>query len=331
MTKMRIGQAFATTIAEEMRRDPRIFVMGTDLFRRGGHFAQVLGVGQEFGRDRVRDAPISEAGLVSAGVGAALNGMRPVVDLNFVDFALGAMDEIVNQAAKVRYMSGGADMPLVIRASSGVAAYAAQHNNSLEGVFAGTPGLFVVMPTTPADTRGLLQTCLRDNRDPVVFMMPKRLSSIREDVDLDAAPIPLGRASVRVPGTDVTLVSYGATVRKCVAAAQQLADEGIQAEVIDLRCLAPVDHNTVLESVATTRRCIVVSEGPAFCGYASEIAALVQEQLFNALLAPVTRLTARHAPIPNAPSLYESMIPQTETVVDAVRRLHDRKRTEVGR
>lgn len=321
MAKMRLGQVFALTLAEEMRRDPSIFVMGTDLFRRGGHFAQVLGLGEEFGESRVRDTPISEAALVAAGVGAALNGARPVVDLNFADFALSAMDEIVNQAAKMRYMSGGAPVPLLIRASSGVAGYAAQHNNSLEGVFASTPGLFVVMPTTPQDLRGLLQTCLRDSSDPVIFLMPKRLSSIRQEVDLEAGPIPLGSARISRSGRNVTLISYGATVRKIEAAADELSEENIDCEVIDIRSMAPLDIETILESVKKTRLALVVTEAPCFGNFAAEIAARIESSLHSDLVQPVARMSAPHAPIPHAPVLFESMIPQIPEIVQATRNL----------
>ena len=229
MAAVTLAQAYQQGMREEMERDQTIFLLGTDLYDRGGHFAQVLGLGKEFGRTRVRDMPISEAAMMAAGVGAALNGTRPVVDLNFIDFAFGAMDEIINQAAKMRYMFG-TPMPLVIRASSGVALYAAQHNNSLEALFASFPGLLVALPSTPADTKGLLKSALR-GQDPVIFMMHKRLGNVRGEVGGPDDLVPFGRAAIRREGSDVTIVAYSHMVVKALAAAESLAQEGIDAEV----------------------------------------------------------------------------------------------------
>ena len=212
--QLTLVQGFREGLQAEMRRDDSVFVLGEDMFHRGGNFAQVAGLGQEFGPSRVRDCPISEAAIVAAGVGAALNGMRPVIDLNFVDFALSAMDEIVNQAAKARYM-WGQPVPIVIRASAGVALFASQHNNSLEATFAHTPGLAVVMPSTAADAMGLIIAAIRSD-DPVIFLMHKRLTGLRGPVDAGAReqPTPLGKASVRRQGGGATIVTYGATVAR---------------------------------------------------------------------------------------------------------------------
>ena len=312
-----VGQAFQQGMREEMTRDDTIFVLGTDLFIRGGHFAQVKGLGPEFGRDRVIDAPISEAAMVAAGVGAAMNGMRPVVDLNFMDFAFGAMDEIVNQAAKARYL-WGKPVPLVIRASSGVALYAAQHNNSLEAWFMHTPGLVVVMPSNASDTKGLLKSALR-GEDPVVFFMHKRLTGSRGEVGGPDDLVPIGKAKVVRAGGKATLVSSGIVVAKVLKAADALSAEGVDVEVIDLRTISPLDMDTIAGSVRKTGRAIVVTEEPPYASVASEIAASIQEDVFEYLDAPVARVTAAHSPIPHAPQLMEALIPQVEGVVKAVR------------
>ena len=319
MTALTYGQAYQAGMREEMTRDSRIFNLGTDLYDRGGHFAQVLGLGKEFGRERMRDMPISEAAMVAAGVGAALNGMRPVVDLNFIDFAFGAMDEIINQAAKMRYMFG-TPMPLVIRASSGVALYAAQHNNSLESLFSHFPGLLVALPSTPADTKGLLKSALRGD-DPVIFMMHKKLGNLRGEVGGPDDVVPFGRASIRRPGANVTVVTYSHMVVKALEAAEQLAADGIEAEVIDLRTVMPLDMETVVTSVRKTGRAMVVTEAPCFGSIASEVAAAISESVFDWLDKPVRRVGARHAPIAHSPTLFEAVIPQVADIVAAGRAL----------
>ncbi len=317
MTAVTVGQAFQQGLAEEMEADDRIFVLGTDLFIRGGHFAQVKGIGPRFGHDRVIDTPISEAAMVAAGVGAALNGMRPLIDLNFIDFAFGAMDEIANQAAKSSYL-WGRPVPMVIRASSGVALYSAQHNNSLEAWFMHMPGLITVMPSNAADTKGIIKSALRSD-DPVIFLMHKRLTGVRGEVGGPDELVPLGRAAIARPGSDVTIVSSGIVVNKVVKAAEVLASEGVEAEVIDLRTIFPLDAQLIEGSVRKTGRALVVTEEPPFASVASEIAAMVQEEVFDYLDAPVQRVTAAHSPIPHSPGLMEALIPQVETIVSAVR------------
>lgn len=325
MPPLTMAQAYAEGLREEMQRDERILVLGTDLRDRGGHFGQVLGLGAAFGPDRVLDAPISEAAMVAAGVGAALNGMRPVVDLNFADFAFGAMDEIVNQAAKMRYMFG-VPLPLVIRASSGVALYAAQHNNSLEGVFASFPGLLVALPSDPADTKGLLKSALR-GEDPVIFLMHKRLGSLRGEVGGPDDLVPFGRASVRREGSDVTLVTYSGMVRKALDAAESLAADGISAEVIDLRTVMPVDLESVTASVRRTGRAVIVTEAPRFASIASEVAAAIGEAAFDWLDRPVLRVGARHAPIAHSPTLFGAVVPQVADIERAARSLMEANAT----
>jgi pyruvate/2-oxoglutarate/acetoin dehydrogenase E1 component len=321
-SSMTVAQAFQEGMREEMSRDESIFVLGTDLFLRGGHFAQVKGLGPEFGRDRVIDAPISEAAMVAAGVGAAMAGMRPVIDLNFIDFAFGAMDEIVNQAAKSRYL-WGRPVPVVIRGSSGVALYAAQHNNSLEACFMHVPGLVVVMPSTPGDTKGLLKSVLRGD-DPVIFLMHKRLTGSRGEVQGPDHLTPVGVAAVARAGRSATLVSSGIVVGKALKAADALAQDGIELEVIDLRTIFPLDMNLIEESVRKTGRAIVVTEEPPYASVASEVAAAIQESTFDYLDAPVLRLTAAHSPIPHAPGQMDALIPQVQDIVVAVKQSLER-------
>jgi pyruvate dehydrogenase E1 component beta subunit len=304
-------------LREEMERDETIFVLGTDLYIRGGHWAQVKGLGSEFGPDRIRDAPISEAGMVAAGVGAALNGMRPVVDLNFIDFIFGAMDEVINQAAKVRYM-WNVPVPLVIRGTAGVAMGGAQHNNSVEAWFSHMPGLLVATPATPADTKGLIKSALR-GEDPVIFLMHKMLTGFRGTVGGPDDLVPFGRGQVARPGTDITVVAYSIMVHKALQAAERLAGEGISAEVIDLRTVFPLDLELVEESVRKTSRLVVVGEAPRHGGIGAEVAAAVQEAVFDHLDGPVLRVGGRHSPIPHSPVLFESLIPQAADIERAAR------------
>jgi pyruvate dehydrogenase E1 component beta subunit len=318
-----LSQAFQQGMAEEMSRDETIFVLGTDLFERGGHFAQVKGLGPAFGVERVRDAPISEAAMMAAGVGAALNGMRPVIDLNFIDFVFGAMDELINQAAKARYMWGVA-VPLVIRATSGVALAGAQHNNSLEAWFAHMPGLLVAYPSNPADTKGLLKSALR-GEDPVIFLMHKKLSGMRGEVGGADDLVPLGKARVVREGDAVSIVGYGITTGMALEAAENLAAEGIESEVIDLRTVFPLDLETIGNSVRRTHRLVVVGEAPRHGGVASEVAASIQEAFFDDLDAPVLRVGGKHSPIPHSPPLIDAIVPQVADIERAVRHLVTRR------
>lgn len=313
------AQAYREGLSEEMERDERVFVVGTDVVGLGGHFGQVTGLAAVFGTDRIRDAPISECAIVASGVGAALNGMRPVVDVNFIDFAFGAMDEIVNQAAKMRYMLN-VPVPLVIRASIGAARYGAQHNNSVETWFAHMPGLLVAVPSTPSDVKGLLKTALR-GADPVMFLMHKRLGGARGEVEGPDACLPFGQAVVRRSGADVTLVTYSVMVGQALKAADKMAERGIDVEVIDLRTLVPLDLETIETSVLKTRRLVLVEEAPRFAGFTGEIASTIQESMFGLLAAPVVRVGALHAPIPHSPPLIEAIVPQQsdiESAIDAV-------------
>jgi acetoin:2,6-dichlorophenolindophenol oxidoreductase subunit beta len=316
-TSLSYSAAFQEGVREEMEANDRVFVLGTDLFERGGHFGQVKGLGPMFGSDRILDAPISEAAMVAAGVGAALYGMRPLIDLNFMEFSFGAMDEIANQAAKIRYMFGRS-VPLVIRGTSGVALSGAQHNNTIEMWFAHMPGLAVAVPSTPFDVKGLIKTALR-SPDPVIFMMHKRLTGLKGEVGDAETLIPFGRLAVRRPGSDCTVVGYGANVNRALEAAEQLALENVDVEVLDLRTLYPLDEEGVIESVKRTGHAVVVDEAPMFGSVASELAALIQEQAFSNLKAPVVRISGARAPVPFSPPLIEANLPQPTQIADAVR------------
>lgn len=317
-----LSRAYRDGLADEMTRDDSIVVFGTDLYERGGHWAQVTGLGPQFGGSRVRNAPISESAMVAAGVGAALNGLRPVVDLNFIDFALGAMDEIVNQAAKARYW-WRRPVPLVVRGTTGFAGGGAQHNNPLESWFCHVPGLLVVMPSTPWDAKGLIKTALR-GEDPVVFCMHKMLTGARGEVGGPEDLVPFGKAAVRRRGGDVTVAAYGVMVGKALAAADRLAAEGIEAEVIDLRSLMPLDLDLVEDSVRRTRALVVAAEDYRHGGIGAEIAASLQESLFSNLDAPVLRVGAPFAPVPHSPVLLNALIPTPGNIERAV---HDAMKT----
>jgi pyruvate/2-oxoglutarate/acetoin dehydrogenase E1 component len=318
MSEVSYSVAFQQGVREEMERDDSVFVLGTDLYERGGHFAQVKGLGPIFGADRIRDTPISECAMVASGVGAALYGLRPIVDLNFVDFSFGAMDEIVNQAAKYRHMYGR-PVPLVIRATAGAAAGGAQHNNTLESWFAHTPGLAVVAPSTAYDSKGLIKAAIRSD-DPVIFLMHKRLTGVRGDVGGPDDLVRIGEGSVRRSGSRCTLVGYGGSVALCLGAAEQLAVEGMDAEVIDLRSLYPLDLELVVDSVKKTGVAVVVDEANVTCSIGSELAATIQEAAFDYLDAPVARVNGRRVPLPNAPALMNAALPQVADVVAAARR-----------
>jgi pyruvate dehydrogenase E1 component beta subunit len=297
LTYLEAGRA---ALAEEMRRDARVWALGEDLGR-GGVFGQYKGLVEEFGPARIADTPISEATIIGAAVGAALVGTRPVVEMRFSDFALCAVDELVNQAAKARYMFGGQGrVPLVVREPIGMwRSSAAQHSQSLESWYAHIPGLVVVTPATPADNYGLLRAAIQCE-DPVVYMEHKDLWALSGDVDADAGPAPLGKARIAREGRDVTLVTWSKMVHTALEAA---AGEGASLEVIDLRTLFPWDCETVFASVRKTGRLLVVHEAVTIGGFGAEIAATVAEECFSALKAPVRRLGAPRIPIPYAPPL----------------------------
>jgi pyruvate dehydrogenase E1 component beta subunit len=303
MTDLTYLEAGKLALAQEMLRDPAVWALGEDLGR-GGVFGQYKGLQEEFGPRRIVDTPISEAAILGAAVGAALVGTRPVVEMRFADFALCAVDELVNQAAKARYMFGGQGrVPLVVREPSGMwRSSAAQHSQSLEAWYAHIPGLVVVTPGNPADNHALLKAAIRSD-DPVVYMEHKDLWGMTGPVDPDAAPAPLGRGRILREGRDLTIVSWSGALRAVSTAAEALAKDGVAAEVIDLRTIYPWDREMVLASARRTGRLLIVHEAVETGGFGAEIAATAGEELFHALKAPVRRLGAPRIPVPYAPPL----------------------------
>ena len=317
--RMTFGQATVDAMASAMRSDDSVLVLGEDISW-GGNFGQFRGLVDEFGPRRVIDMPISEAIIVAVAVGAATAGLRPVASMSFVEFTLGAMDEIVNQASKFRYMFGGqVSVPLVLRASDGVLrSSASQHSSSLEGLFTHLPGLKVVAPSNPADAKGLLRTAI-DDPDPVIYLEHKKITAQRGPVPTGDYRVPLGSAAVVRPGTGVTVVAYSAMALHALAAAERLAADGIDVEVIDLRSLVPLDFDTVVQSVARTRRAVVAHEAWRFGGFGAELAAQLHSELFGELEAPVARVGAASAPIPFSPPLEAAVVPGADAVEAAVR------------
>ena len=315
------AQAIKDTTAEEMRRDERVFVMGEDVEVLGGIFGCTRGLADEFGAERVRNTPISEAGFIGAGLGAACCGMRPIAELMYMDFAMVALDQIVNQVAKTRYIFGGkAKIPLVIRGQQGVGrGNAATHSQSVEVLFTHFPGLKVVMPSTPADAAGLLRTAIRDD-NPVVFIEHKALYVTKGEVlDDPDFMIPFGKAKIVREGTDATVVATHTYVQKAVDMADRLyKDHGISVEVIDPRTLVPFDKETVINSVKKTGRAVVVHEAHKVCGIGAEIASVIQEEAFPYLDAPVIRLGAKQCPLPFNLGLENAVVPQPQDIYDAV-------------
>ena len=317
--RMTFGQATVDAMGRAMRADDSVVVLGEDISW-GGNFGQFRGLVEEFASRRVIDMPISEAIIVAVAVGAATAGLRPVASMSFVEFTLGAMDEIVNQASKFRYMFGGqVSVPLVLRASDGVLrSSASQHSSSLEGLFTHLPGLKVVAPSNPADAKGLLRSAI-DDPDPVIYLEHKKITAQRGPVPTGDYRVPLGSAAVARPGADVTVVAYSAMAVGALAAAEQLASDGIDVEVIDLRSLVPLDFDTVLQSVSRTRRAVVAHEAWRFGGFGAELAAQLHAELFGELEAPVARVGAASAPIPFSPPLEAAVVPGADAVEAAVR------------
>jgi pyruvate/2-oxoglutarate/acetoin dehydrogenase E1 component len=310
------AEALRDALRLEMERDPRVLVMGEDIAEHGGAFQVTAGLLAEFGPDRIRQTPISELGIVGAGVGAALTGLRPVVELMYIDFSGLAIDQIVNQAAQNRFMFGGqARVPLVVRTQGGSGrGNAAQHSKSLEAWFTHVAGLKVVMPATPADAKGLLTASIRDD-DPVMFIEHKLLYRTKGPVPVGEHVVPLGVADIKRPGQDLTIVTWSREVLFSLEAAAILAEEGVDAEVIDLRTLVPLDRQTILASVRKTHRLLVVHEAIRRGGYGGEIAALVAEEAFDDLDAPPRRLAGTETPIPYAAHLERGVVPQVEDIV----------------
>jgi pyruvate/2-oxoglutarate/acetoin dehydrogenase E1 component len=321
-TEQFYAEALRDALRLEMQRDPRVLVMGEDIAEHGGAFQVTAGLLAEFGPDRIRQTPISEIGIVGTGVGAALTGLRPVVELMYIDFAGLAIDQIVNQAAQNRFMFGGqARVPLVVRTQGGSGrGNAAQHSKSLEAWFTHVAGLKVVMPATPADAKGLLTAAIRDD-DPVMFIEHKLLYRTKGPVPVGEHVVPLGKADVKRGGSDLTIVTWSREVLFALEAAAILAADGVDAEVIDLRSLVPLDRETILASVRKTRRLLVVHEAIKRGGYGGEIAALVAEEAFDDLDAPPRRLAGVETPIPYAAHLERGVIPQVEDIVRVAKEL----------
>jgi len=317
---MKYREALRAALQEEMERDATVFCVGEGIAERGGSYKVTEGLLAQFGPGRVLDAPLSEAGFVGLGIGAAIAGRRPVVEMLFVDFLLLAMDQVVNQAAKYRFMSGGEGrVPLVIRTQGGAGnSLAGQHSQSLEALYYHVPGLKVVMPSTPRDAKGLLKAAIRDD-DPVVFIEHKLLYMTEGDVPDEEYVIPLGQADVKRSGSDVTLVSWSHMVLKSLQAAEELAAEGISTEVIDLRTLVPMDTTCVLDSVRRTGRLVIAQEAIKRGGVGSDIAATVAEQAFDALRAPIVRVAGRNTTIPFSLALEKAAVPQVGDIVAGVR------------
>jgi pyruvate dehydrogenase E1 component beta subunit len=320
MTSITYREAIRAAIRDAMSRDDRVFLMGEDVGRYGGGFGVSLGLLEEFGEDRIRDTPLSESGFVGAGIGAALGGMRPIVEIMTVNFSLLALDQILNTAATVLHMSGGQfNVPVVIRMTTGGGRQlAAQHSHSLEGYYAHIPGLRVVAPATVADARGMLWTALEDP-DPVVIFEHGSLYNSSGELDADAGAVDIDRAVVRREGADLTLVTYGGSLAPCLQAAQLLAEEGVEVEVVDLRTLRPLDDETVFASVARTHRALVVDEGWRSVGMSAEVAARVAEECFYDLDAPVGRVAALEVPVPYPRHLEQAVLPNVDRIVAGAR------------
>ncbi|MDQ3874389.1 MAG: alpha-ketoacid dehydrogenase subunit beta [Actinomycetota bacterium] len=312
-----LSQAVNEALAEELRRDPTVFVIGEDVAEAGTPFKVMSGLVEEFGRQRVIDSPISEAGITGLGLGAAMTGMRPVVDIMFGDFLTLAMDQLVNQAAKIRYMSGGRlHAPLTVRTTLGATRRsAAQHSQSLHAWLAHVPGLKVAVPSTPYDAKGLLKTAIRDD-DPVVFFEDKMMFATKGPVPGDEYTIPLGVADVKREGEDVTIVATSSMVYVALEAAELLAAQGVSAEVVDPRTLAPLDGETLVASAQRTGRAIVVDEGHRGYGASAELAAVIGEGAFYHLDAPVARAGAMDVPIPFSPVLEDQTVPTPRGVFE---------------
>ena len=321
-TKTTYREALREAHRDALTRDPRVFLMGEDVGRYGGCFAVSLGLLEEFGPERIRDAPLSESGFTGAGIGAALGGMRPIVEIMTVNFSLLAMDQILNNAATLLNMSGGQlPVPLVVRMATGAGRQlAAQHSHSLEGWYAHIPGLRVLAPATLEDARGMLWPALQDP-DPVLIFEHSSLYNLAGTLPAGAAEVDITRAAVRRAGTDVTLLTYGGSLGKVLTAAETLAAEGISAEVVDLRVLRPLDDETILASVRKTHRAVIIEEAWRTGSLSAEIAARIAEQAFYDLDAPIERVCAAEVPVPYAKHLEDAALPQPADIVAAARRV----------
>src|SRR5262245_11283915 len=322
LRELTLAQAIREALAEEMRRDPTVFIMGEDVAEAGTPFKVLSGLVEEFGTERVMDTPISEAGFTGIAVGAAMTGMRPVVDIMFGDFITLTMDQMVNQAAKVHYMSGGKlKVPMVLRTTLGATRRsAAQHSQSLHAWFSHVPGLKVAVPSTPYDAKGLLKSAIRDE-NPVAFFEDKLMYQLKGTVPADEYIIPLGVADVKRAGSDITLVATSSMVHVALAAADALQAGGISVEVVDIRTTAPLDKQTIIESAKKTSRAIVIDEGYERYGVTAEIASVIADEAFYYLDAPVKRMGAMDVPVPFSPVLEDQTVPTAESVAKIAKML----------
>jgi len=320
MATITYRDALNQALREEMRRDPRVFLMGEEVGVYQGAYKVSQGLLEEFGPRRILDTPISEAGFVGAGIGAAMAGLRPVVEMMTFNFALVAIDQIVNHAAKILYMSGGQyRVPMVIRGPGGPAVQvAAQHSQSMESYFYHVPGLKVVRPSTPRDAKGLLKSAIRDD-NPVIFIESETLYGIKGEVPDEEYTIPIGVAEVKREGTDVTVVAYMGMFHKSMEAADELEKEGISVEIVDPRTLRPMDKGTILDSVRKTHRAVVVESGAGFAGLGAEIGTIVTEEAFDYLDSPVVRVTGANAPMPYARNLELAKTPDTAAIIAGIK------------
>jgi pyruvate/2-oxoglutarate/acetoin dehydrogenase E1 component len=320
MAIMTYREALNHALREEMRRDPRVFLMGEEVGVYQGAYKVSQGLLEEFGPRRVIDTPISEAGFVGAGIGAAVVGLRPVVEMMTFNFALVAMDQIVNHAAKILYMSGGQyRVPMVIRGPGGPAVQvAAQHSQSMESYFYHVPGLKVVRPSTPRDAKGLLKSAIRDD-NPVIFIESETLYGMKGEVPEEEYTIPIGVAEVKREGADVTVVAYMGMLHKSMEAAEELEKQGISVEIVDPRTLRPMDKGTILESVRKTHRAVVAEAGAGFAGLGAEIATIITEEAFDYLDSPVVRVTGANAPMPYARNLELTKTPDKAAIINGIK------------
>ena len=320
MSKITMREAISKALWEEMERDPKVFILGEEVGVWGGSYAVTKGFYDHFGADRVRDTPISESTIIGAAIGAALTGLRPIAELMTINFAFSAMDHIVNQTAKLHYMFGGQFLlPMVIRTvGGGGRQLAATHSQSPDAVFAHFPGLKVVAPGTPEDAKGLLKSAIRTD-DPVLFIEHATLYQMRGEVPDGDYTTPIGKAKIQRPGRDVTIVTYSKMLETSTKAAEQLAKEGIEAEIVDLRTLRPLDMEPVLASFQKTNRAVIVEEGWRSYGVGSEVASRIYEQAFDYVDAPIQRVAQKEVPLPYNRNLEQMALPQVEDVIRAVK------------
>lgn len=320
MRQIQFREALREAMSEEMRRDPSVFLMGEEVAEYNGAYKVSQGMLAEFGAERVIDTPIAELGFAGIGVGAAMNGLRPIIEFMTFNFSLVAIDQVINSAAKINSMSGGQyTSPIVFRGPTGNAGMlSSQHSQNFENWYANTPGLKVIVPSNPYDAKGLLKTSIRDN-DPVIFMESELMYGDKGEVPEEEYLIPIGVADVKRPGKDVTIVSFGKMMKVALAAADELTKDGIEAEVIDLRTVRPIDYPSVVASVKKTNRLVVVEEAWPLASISSEIAYHVQRYAFDYLDAPVQRVTSRDVPLPYAPTLIEAILPNVERTVKAAK------------